>query len=166
MRRVCSRAADSLLHCQTEIQNLHLPARRDKNIRRLDIPMNDPLGMRRLQRVGNLDRHSQQFLYLERLSPHHLRQRLPFKQLHHDKMLPLVLFDRMDGANVGMIQRGCRPRLPLKSLQQLRILRHFRRKKFQRHAPSELSILGFVHHAHAATAQLTRDFVVGNALTK
>ena len=39
---------------QTEIQNLGVPALGDKDVGRLDVAMNNALGMRGVQSVGNL----------------------------------------------------------------------------------------------------------------
>jgi hypothetical protein len=47
--------ADRLHLRQTKIQNLGVSAFGDKNVRRLDVAMHDTLGMRRVQRIGNLD---------------------------------------------------------------------------------------------------------------
>ena len=40
---------------QTKVKDLCLPALGHKNVSWLDVTENDPLGMRRLQRVGNLN---------------------------------------------------------------------------------------------------------------
>ena len=166
MRHAGPGPADSFHLGQPEIQNLYLSASGNKNICGLDVSVHDPLRVRRFQRVRNLNRHSQQFFDLKRLPSHLLRERLPFQQFHHDEVLPLVLFDRVNRANVGMIQRGRCPRFALKAFQQLRVLRHFGRQEFQRHAASEPRILRFVDDAHPATTQLARDFVMRNALTE
>ena len=76
-------------------------------------------------------------------------------------MLPLELFNGVNRANVRMVQRRRRPRLPLKPFDQLRVLRHFRRQEFHRHAPSQPRIFRLVsHHTHAAAAYFPCDFVV------
>ena len=40
---------------ESEIQDLRVTAFGDKNIRRLDVAMHNPLRVSRIQRVGNLD---------------------------------------------------------------------------------------------------------------
>ena len=80
-------------------------------------------------------------------------------------MSSFKLFDRMDGADVGMVQRGGGARLALKAFDQLAVLRHFRWKKLQGHASAELGILGFVHHAHSAGAKLLEDAVMRKSLS-
>ena len=45
---------------QPKIQNLGMPALGDKNVGRLDVAVNNPSGMGRIQRVGNLNRESEQ----------------------------------------------------------------------------------------------------------
>ena len=53
---------------QPEIENLRVAASGDEQIRRLDVAVNDPGGVRRLERVGDLDRERQQQIDLERPS--------------------------------------------------------------------------------------------------
>jgi hypothetical protein len=42
---------------QTEVENLGVSAGADEEVRRLDIAMNDAPGVRRIERIGHLDRH-------------------------------------------------------------------------------------------------------------
>ena len=121
--------------------------------------------MCRFERIGNLNRHRQQLFDFQNLPAHTLRQRLALEQLHHNKMLPLVLFDRVNRANVWMIQRGCRTRFSLESFQELGVARHFVRQKLYRDFPPEPRILGFIHHTHATAADFAEHFVLGKRLT-
>ena len=127
--------------------------------------MNDSLGVRRFQSVCDLNGYRQQLLDFHRLPGHLLRERLAHQQLHHDEMPALVLLDRVDGADIGMVQGRSRARLALKALEQLAVLGHFGRKKFQRHAAAKLRILGFVHHAHSACADLLDNLVMRKSLS-
>ena len=47
---------------QAEIQNLGLATLGDKDIRWLDVPMDDPFRMGSVQRIGNLNRQVEQFV--------------------------------------------------------------------------------------------------------
>jgi hypothetical protein len=49
---------------QPKIQNLRLTARRDENIRRLDVAMYDALRVRGIESAGNLNRQVEQFVEL------------------------------------------------------------------------------------------------------
>ena len=53
---------------QTEVQNLRLAPRGHEDVRRLDVAVDDALGVRRVQPVGNLNAQVQHFLGLEQLA--------------------------------------------------------------------------------------------------
>lgn len=50
---------------------------------------------------------------------------------HDDERLSLLLTDLMDHANVGMVERGCHLRFPLKPRQRLRIFGSVVRQELQ-----------------------------------
>ena len=137
---------------QAKVEHLHLSAVADEKVGGLDVAMHNSFGVRRLQRIGDLNRHGQQFFHAKRLARHQLPKRLPFQQLHDDEVLAAVLFDRVDGADVGMIQRRSGARLALKAFDQLIVLRHRFRQEFYGHTAAQPRVLGFIHHAHAAAA--------------
>src|SRR5205085_3803575 len=53
--------------CQTEVQNLGMPTVCDKDIRWLDVTVNDAFGMSRVQGICNLYSHGQQYLHVHRM---------------------------------------------------------------------------------------------------
>ena len=121
---------------ETEIQNLGLPLLGDKNIRRLDVAMDDALAMRRVQTLADLNGQVEQLLEFQRGFPRtrsrdHLPQRFTLQQFHYDEWILFVFFDFMNGANVGMVQRRCRTRFALKPMQGGRIARQFFGQEFQ-----------------------------------
>ena len=147
---------------QTKVQNLRLAAIRHENVRRLDVPMDDPLRVRGLERVGDLDGEVKQFVRLERLARNAMLQGLSLQQLHRDEGLAFVLVDVVNRADVGMVERGRRLRFPLESFQSLPVPGEFCRQKLQGHSALQLAVLGLVHYPHAPAAQLLQDAVVGN----
>ncbi len=70
----------------------------------------------------------------------------------------------IDGADVGMIQRGRGPCLALKSLQGPRIAPHLFGKELQRHGTAQLQVFGAVHYSHATAAQDRQNSIVRDRL--
>src|SRR5208283_1628809 len=60
---------------QAEIENLGMSALGHKNVSRLDVPVNDILGMGGVERVGDLDCQREQGLGFERMAANHVLQR-------------------------------------------------------------------------------------------
>jgi hypothetical protein len=75
--------------------------------------------MRFGQGVGDLHRNVEGFVEFQWLAAHPLRQRFPFDVLHDDEAQALVFSDLVDGADVGVIQPGGRPRFPDQAASRL-----------------------------------------------
>ena len=150
---------------EAEVQDLHLPARVHEDVRRLDVAVHDAPGVRRLEGVGDLDAHGEQVLQVERRTPrHHLCERLAFEQLHDDEVLPLVLLDREDRADAGMVQRRGGARLALEALERRSVLGELGGQELQRDAAAEARVLRLVDDAHPAASEAAHDGVMGDAL--
>ena len=93
-----------------------------------------------------------------------LLQRAALQILHGDEGAAVLLADVMNGADVGMIQRGRGSRLALEPAQRLSVARQIVRQELQRDEAMEPGVLRFVHDAHAAAAELLDDAVVGEGL--
>src|SRR5712691_9300560 len=89
---------------QAEVQHLCLASRADEDVRGLDVPMDNPFGVRCLQRIGNLHAESCHLLGIYWLVGNAPLQRLPFQELHDDERLVVVLVNVVNGADVGMIR--------------------------------------------------------------
>ncbi len=63
-----------------------------------------------------------------------------------------------------MIQGGGGASLQQKTVQSRGLAGKLRRKELESHAASESKILGFVNHAHAATAQTAGNAVMRDGL--
>ncbi len=131
---------------------------------RLDVTMNNPFGVRRIERVRELNAHIEQTIKRQWAAIQFCAETLALKQLHRDKRLAAVVFHRINRADVGMIQSRCSTSLQQKAVEGRGIASQFRRKKLKRHAASKSEILGFVNHAHPATAQAARDAVMRDGL--
>src|SRR5581483_6742919 len=88
------------------------------------------------------------------------------QKLHHNKTLALMFADLVNGANVRMIQRRCRARLPPEPLQRLRICGHTLGQKFEGHEAPQFDVFGLVDHAHTATAEPLDNAVMRYGHTK
>ncbi len=108
-----------------------------ENVCRLDIAVNDAFPMSRVQTFCNLHGERDQFFGRQGPAQNAIAQGSALQSLHHNEVLAILLPNLVDGANVGMIQGGSRPRLALKTFQRSRIGTQFRRQKLQSHAPAQ-----------------------------
>jgi len=91
----------ALIFRQAEVKDLRQAALGDKNIRRLHIPMDDVLGMRRFQRVGNLGADGSKASSSRGRPPMRCFKVSPSMKLHDDEPLSIVTGNLVDGADIG-----------------------------------------------------------------
>src|ERR1700683_4981893 len=110
--------------------------------------MDDSLTVGGAECVGNLGAPFEHFVERQRLAGDAMLERGAFHEFHGNKQLAVLLADLVDGADVGMIQRGGCACLSPKTLECLWNLGEAVGKKFERDEPAEGGVLGFVDNTH------------------
>src|ERR1700733_7647775 len=123
--------------------------------------------MRGLQAIANLGRNLEQFREWLRLllrGKQSIAQVVSLKKLHGNERLSLMLFNFVDGADIGMVQ--CRGGLgfTLKTLEGDRITGELFWQKLQRYQPTQFEILRFENHSHATAPDDIEYAVMRNLL--
>ena len=91
---------------QAEVHDFGVAPGRNENVRWLDIAMDDPLRMRRLECVGDLDPQRDQHLLLQGPAGNPVLQRFPLETLHDDEGVAVLIADVLNRADVRVTQRG------------------------------------------------------------
>ena len=89
---------------KAEVQHLDDTLGRDLDIRRLQVPVDDPVLMCRLQRLGDLPRDRQRVGDLHRASSDQIGQCLALYQFHDQPAYAAGFFEAVNDDDVGMIQ--------------------------------------------------------------
>jgi hypothetical protein len=93
-------------------------------------------------------------------------QRVAIEKFHGNECARIMLADVVNGADVGMIQRGSGLRFALESRQCLRVFGNFIGQKFQGDKTLEACVFRFVDHTHSAAPQFFQDAIVRNSLSE
>src|SRR5262249_9408318 len=149
---------------QPEIQDLGVISLGDEDVGWLDIAMDDALGMRGVEGVGNLKRKREQSFVIEPGAATDIFERRALQKLHGDESLPLLFADVVDGADVGVIQRRCGPGFALKTRQGLRIKAELGREKLKGYGALQACIHRLVDNTHPPVADFFDDLVMRNRL--
>ena len=96
---------------QSKIEDLNETFRGDHNVRTLEVAMDNTAMVRMGQCRGNLHAITQHGFYREPGASYERVQGLTFHQLHDDEQFTGKLTDFVDGADVGMAERGRGARL-------------------------------------------------------
>ena len=137
--------------------------RRALHVGRLQVPMDDALLVRRLERVGDLARD------LERLVDGHgtlrdpLRESLAFDELQHEPAHAARLLEPVNVRDVGMIEGGQHLGLALEAREPFGIRGERLREDLDRDVASELRVLRPVNLSHASRAERREDLVGSEA---
>ncbi len=124
--------------------------------------MHDPLTVGSRQRVSHLHDDLERLGRGQPLPLEPGRQRLPLDVLHDDEASVTVGADLVDGADVGMIERGGGARLAQERLAGLVVVQSPRGEQLDRDRAIQVEVVGQIDLAHAADAQTTPDPIVGN----
>ena len=149
---------------QAEVEQLHAVGR-EHHVPRLQIAVDDPLPVRRVERVRDGDAGRQRLVEREGAALETPGQRLAPEQLHDQVVGTVLAADVVQRADVRMTQRGHRPRLALEALPRLGIGGDLPRQDLDGHRAIEAGIGGAVDLAHAAGPEGCVDPVGAERLT-
>jgi len=107
---------------EPEIQDLRIAPRRDEDVRRLDVAVDEAVGVRRVECVGDLRRPGDELVRRDRSAVDPLLERRSFEELHHDERPALVIADVEDAADVRVAERRRGPGFTLETLARLALL--------------------------------------------
>src|SRR5271170_7703240 len=105
---------------QTKIQNLCLPAFHEKDIRGLDVPVDDSFRVGRIKAVGDLNAELQELRYFDGLALNTVFERSPLQELHSDKRPTFEFTNIVNSADIGMIECGRSARFAAESRSEER----------------------------------------------
>src|SRR5205085_10521899 len=104
----------------------------NEDVCRLDVAMNDALGMCGIERVRDLDTKLQYRPDFQPLRIHHVLECLALEQFHDNESAVLDFIDVIDRANVWVIKSGRSPGFASQALERLRRLGKLLRQEFER----------------------------------
>jgi hypothetical protein len=133
--------------------------RRDLDVGRFQVTVDDAVLMRRLQRLRDLLRDRQRLIERDRTARNALRQIVPFDQFHHERGAAAALFEAVDARDVGMVQGPQRARLAPEARQSLRIARELGRQCLDGNIAAKPLVVRPIHLAHPASAQQGEDAI-------
>ena len=149
---------------QAKIEKRGMSAGGDDDVSRLDVAVNNALGMGDIKGVGQLDRHLQQCFGFERSALQTPTDVLPFKQLHHDERTSLPFSDVEHGTDVWVLKPGSGSSFTPKPLERLLVLGVLVGKELQRDRPVQTGVLRAVDAPHPTTSDLGDDSVMRDLL--
>src|SRR6266487_6669427 len=92
-------------------------------------------------------------------------ERYPIQKFHGDECLPILLTYVVNGADVGVIERGCGLGFALKSGKRLWVTGNLLGQKLESNETMQSCVFCLVHHAHTATTEFVHDPVVRDDLS-
>ncbi len=110
-----------------------MPVAGDEQVLGLQVPVDDPLLVRRGETLGDLQRVVHRLLLRDRTGVELAAQRLAFQKLHDGVGRPLVRPEVVDRKDVRMRQRRDRQGLPLEPRQRVGIRGQRLRQHLDRH---------------------------------
>ena len=83
--------------------------------------MNDAFAVSGIERIGDLDGNRDNTLRIQRACSYQVFQGHAIQVLHGDERMAFVASDFVDGADIGVIERGCASCFAAKTFQGMRV---------------------------------------------
>src|SRR5208283_1135285 len=144
----------------TEVENLGVTALGDKNINRIDIAMNDAVGVGGIEGIGNFDCQPKQGFEIQRSPTNTELQGQAIQKLHGDESLAVLLADVVDRANVGVVQSGRGLGFALKTSEGPRVMGDRVGQELEGDKTMQARVFCLVDHTHSASAEFLDNAVV------
>ena len=141
---------------ETEVEQLHA-VRRQEQVRRLQVAMDHPARVQRVERIEDLQRDGGGVGRRQRPTCHARAERLAREELHRHDQPVVGLLDFVELADVGMRDAGRGPGLTPQPFPR-RVV-DLAANRLQSDSAIEPFIAGRVHDPHAALADLPFDLV-------
>ena len=150
---------------QSEIEDFQQPVRRDPQVTRLQIAMDEPLLVRRRQSRSQLSAKTNSFLHAKSAGGEFHVEGYSRYVLSDQKISAALVPEFKNRGNVGMVKAGKRQRLFSKPLTRPFLGKQPGEQHLERDLAFELLVISLVDDAHPTRADLGKDPVVGNRLT-
>ena len=151
---------------EAEVEDLDDAVLRDHHVLGLQVPVDDPGGVRLGEPVGDLAGDVEQTPGRKRAGPQDLPQRLPVDELHRDEDRGVGGPDVVDRDDVVVIQSGGRARLLLEALVPVGIGGKLRRKHLDRDLAPQPRVPRAIDLAHPSGAERREDLVWAKFLSR
>ena len=149
---------------QPEVENLHEAVLRDHHVLWLQVAVHDAGTVGLGEPVGELYADVERLFQRQRPAvPQRVPQRLPVDELHHDVRAALDLADPVDRDDVGMVERGGRPRLLGEASEVIRIGGEPLGEDLDRDHAGQLEIPCAIDLSHTPGADQFQEFVSAEA---
>ena len=134
----------------------------DQHVRRLDVAMDEPAPVRRVERVGDLPAERDDPRRLEHpLRPQERPEVRPVDVAHRDEQAAVDLTGLVDRDHVRMVERRREPRLAKQPLAEALVVGELGGEELERDRPVEAGVAGAVDLAHPTPAGQFLDEVPG-----
>ena len=144
---------------EAEVEQLRAPLVRHEDVLRLQVPVNDPLLVRRGQSLCDLRGEVDRLAGAKRALPEAYAQRLAFEELHDGVRGLAVPPEIVDGEDVRVREGRNRAGLALEAGQRLGVARELGGEHLDGDVPAQLGVAGFVDLAHPPRAERCEDLV-------
>jgi len=146
---------------QTEVEDLQPPVTGQTQVSRLQIAVDEPFGVRRLEPIGQLHPEAENFVFGQRTLGKSGAECHSGNQLHHQKIQILLLDEFVNRSNIGVIELGQGERLLPKSPARGSLWCGNDGKHLQGDIAIQVIVMCSIYNAHAAGADVFDYPIVG-----